>query len=165
MLTNLGHTSGEKSPSFDAQVGLCGRANVIFEKETRKAFTRIHELRTRGLHRLEKRLNRAEISTLAVEIYLFFQYFDDFVEAQEVKTITLTGKRYRRLKYGNEELKYTYGREKADPIRRKEWEELTKRPCHDCHAVKGQYHCDGCDMERCPRCFTQLLSCGCSRGG
>ena len=39
--------------------------------------------------------------------------------------------------------------------------EYSQRPCGDCHAVKGQYHCDNCDMELCPRCFTQLLSCGC----
>lgn len=33
--------------------------------------------------------------------------------------------------------------------------------CHDCGAICGQYHEDGCDMERCPRCGNQLISCGC----
>ena len=33
--------------------------------------------------------------------------------------------------------------------------------CHDCNAKRGQYHHLGCDMERCPMCKRQLLSCGC----
>jgi hypothetical protein len=36
----------------------------------------------------------------------------------------------------------------------------TKR-CHDCNAKRGEYHHPGCDMERCPRCHGQLISCGC----
>lgn len=33
--------------------------------------------------------------------------------------------------------------------------------CHDCGAKKGNYHHNGCDMERCPKCKGQLISCGC----
>ena len=33
--------------------------------------------------------------------------------------------------------------------------------CHDCGAPDGGYHHPGCDMERCPRCRGQLISCGC----
>ena len=33
--------------------------------------------------------------------------------------------------------------------------------CHDCGAVEGQYHYFGCDMERCPFCGHQLISCDC----
>lgn len=35
------------------------------------------------------------------------------------------------------------------------------KPCHDCGAQPGQYHHPGCDMEKCPRCRMQILSCGC----
>jgi hypothetical protein len=28
----------------------------------------------------------------------------------------------------------------------------------------GQFHLDGCDVEECPRCFGQLLGCGCEQG-
>lgn len=33
--------------------------------------------------------------------------------------------------------------------------------CHDCGISKGGLHHPGCDMERCPRCGGQLISCDC----
>lgn len=35
------------------------------------------------------------------------------------------------------------------------------RYCGDCCAVDGEYHLFGCDIERCPQCGNQLLSCDC----
>lgn len=34
--------------------------------------------------------------------------------------------------------------------------------CHDCHCAEGQFHDPGCDMERCPFCGGQLITCDCA---
>lgn len=33
--------------------------------------------------------------------------------------------------------------------------------CHDCLTPPGGLHHPGCDMERCPRCHGQLITCRC----
>lgn len=33
--------------------------------------------------------------------------------------------------------------------------------CHDCGAKPGENHKPGCDWERCPFCYGQLISCDC----
>lgn len=33
--------------------------------------------------------------------------------------------------------------------------------CGDCGEPTGKNHLEGCDIERCPRCKGQLLSCNC----
>jgi len=55
--------------------------------------------------------------------------------------IKINGKWYDRFKYGFNKSDY--------------------RKCHDCGRVKG-YHHSRCDVERCPRCKGQLLSCDCN---
>lgn len=35
------------------------------------------------------------------------------------------------------------------------------RRCLGCNALCGGFHQLGCDMEKCPKCGGQLLSCGC----
>ena len=38
---------------------------------------------------------------------------------------------------------------------------LKRQKCHDCPALEGEYHEPGCDVERCPFCGDQLISCDC----
>lgn len=33
--------------------------------------------------------------------------------------------------------------------------------CHDCGVKEGEIHQVGCDMEICPKCHKQLITCGC----
>jgi len=61
-------------------------------------------------------------------------------------TILVGGVERRRIRYGDE----------AD-----DWG-ANERPCHDCAAIKGELHAQGCDVERCPACGGQLwFGCEC----
>lgn len=39
-----------------------------------------------------------------------------------------------------------------------------KQKCRDCNAREGEFHKPGCDMEICPFCGGQLMSCDCCYG-
>lgn len=64
-------------------------------------------------------------------------------EAQKLTTLPILGTRYPRVAHG------TGRRGSGDG------------PCEDCAVLPGQLHVLGCDLEECPRCAAQLLTCAC----
>lgn len=47
-----------------------------------------------------------------------------------------------------------------DYLRVTDYHDINDR-CHDCGIINGNIHHSGCDMERCPVCKGQLISCDC----
>jgi hypothetical protein len=66
-------------------------------------------------------------------------------EAQAETTIALREEYFQRIRYGSEP---------------EDWGAKVQ-PCGDCCVINGEFHVPGCDIERCPRCSGQLISCGC----
>jgi hypothetical protein len=66
-------------------------------------------------------------------------------DAQSITSCVVHGKQVPRIRYGEE--KDDWGAE--------------SRPCHDCAAIKGEFHVEGCDVERCAGCGGQRFNCDC----
>jgi HEPN domain-containing protein len=75
-------------------------------------------------------------------------YPAEIAEAQHRTTIELHGQTFERTRFGDE-----IG-----------WPSTPAEPCGDCAVLPGQLHVENCDVEECPRCFWQLITCGCLWG-
>jgi hypothetical protein len=84
------------------------------------------------------------------DIFMSISLKDELEKEQGRADITLDGEIFKRIPYGSS--KEYSGLDLGD---------YSSRPCGDCKAGKGQFHLLGCDIERCPKCGRQLLSCRC----
>ena len=72
------------------------------------------------------------------------------VDGCETPDVVLGRTVYARIPYGDA---------------REQWPSDEMAPpdqCHGCGVTFGQRHHTDCDIERCPQCRGQLLSCGCA---
>ena len=76
--------------------------------------------------------------------------------------IKIDGQFYERLRYESEAERACFTEVGVSPAAMP----MTGDPsCHDCGAAVGALHHPGCDLERCPRCRRQLISCDCKIEG
>ena len=61
--------------------------------------------------------------------------------------VVISGIKYDRIKFSDEDCFFG------------NFEEGSR--CGDCNARRGHYHHPGCDLEQCPVCTLQLISCDC----
>ena len=70
---------------------------------------------------------------------------EKIMAAQKMVSMRHQGRDVPRVRYGDE---------------RSDWHAETI-PCHDCGVLKGDFHVPSCDVEECPVCCGQLISCDC----
>jgi hypothetical protein len=111
-------------------------------------FGSLHERIDQDLWEREAELfeffNREFVTYRGAEVVKSFPA--EIVRSQDEPTIDMHGEEWTRIRHGEEPgLEEDHG-----------------RPCHDCAVIAGEIHVLGCDWEVCPRCFGQLLGCGCA---
>jgi hypothetical protein len=66
-------------------------------------------------------------------------------DEQTYTTVVICGQDFARVRYGDDHVN-------------------ARERCHDCGCEHGEIHYWGCDVEICPRCRGQMLTCICPEG-
>ena len=77
--------------------------------------------------------------------WVIAEWPEKIMAAQIEKTYWISGVEYSRIPYGEES---------------ENWG-ANSHPCRNCAVIKGQLHVPGCDVERCPVCGEQAITCDC----
>ncbi len=157
LLNVLEHKEGENSEEFSK---LLSKLTLPFElnSDFKTAFLKIHSLRTGVLHRLQS-IKATDILDYHSDcIYNYFQFLDEYKESQKEKFYFIRGRAYKRIKFGHE--RYCVDK-KMRGVSINRVDILHESPCHDCFVMRNRYHITGCDVEICPKCKGQLISCDC----
>jgi hypothetical protein len=86
---------------------------------------------------------------MTIEQLLDAVYQDEIEDSQDETHFHVNGVPFARIRFGGEA---RYMEFLGEP-------DYTH--CGDCAVALGQIHVRGCDIEECPKCHRQLLSCGC----
>lgn len=150
VLEKLSHQQGAYSDEMPKLVNKL-KISFMFNEDAEMAFLEIHKMRTQIIHRLGQPKSKEELSGISNILFNYFSYIDDFEYSQKIKYVRKGNKKYKRFKYG----------EAVWNIDGEIFEESSKanEPCGDCAATLGFFHSTGCDLEQCPACKEQLLSC------
>jgi hypothetical protein len=70
---------------------------------------------------------------------------EKIIAAQQIVSMRYKERDVPRIRYGDEQSDWS-----AETI-----------PCHDCRVLKGEFHVQSCDVEECPVCGEQLITCDC----
>ena len=79
--------------------------------------------------------------------------------------VTVEGVAYERVPYGHDPLPAEGTAARQEARRSLQANVIRPERCHDCNVPVGALHHPGCDVERCPRCAWQAISCGCRWAG
>jgi hypothetical protein len=112
----------------------------------------LHEHIRRNLWKYEDELAYAFVEEIVFynDIFMPSALKNELESEQDRKYLAINGNMYERIRYGSPQEYSDISSDYAETL------------CHDCKAIKGQIHLEGCDMERCPKCGGQLITCTCN---
>jgi hypothetical protein len=70
---------------------------------------------------------------------------EKIMAAQKFVSMKFEGRDIPRIRYGKEQ---------------SDWN-AANIPCHDCGVLEGEFHVPNCDVEECPICGSQFITCEC----